>query len=165
MAKHNFKALQTFRAWSKENNEWMYGSYIKSYEDLIVEDNQIIVYKDLFGNEIVDYSDFFVVEKESIGIYTGKNDATKWEDRPEWLKHILKEDWTGVPIFAGLPEDGNIGGDKVSDGHGNSGYVVFDDEMMPCIDFTDVELVSLYDSNSWSEVIGTAYEQHLKETK
>ena len=161
MAKHNFKALQTFRGWSKDYSKWFFG--------YLVHDNDKGDMKIFMLNE--PYNRFAVVEKESIGIYTGKDDATIWEDRPDWLKHIPKEDWTGVPIFAGLPEDGNIGRDIVLDGS----YKLWGDDSKyeQTISFgnlSDVDYPIQCDGfitsvHSGIKVIGTQYEQHLKETK
>ena len=160
MAGHGFKALQTFRGWSKENNEWMYGCLIEIH----IPKNRTYISNDKFERICV---------KESIGIYTGKDDSTKWEDRPDWLKHIPKEYWTGVPIFAVLPEDGNIGGDMleaqlygISKGKVWSGCPYLKkDEMQFWLKFKDVELPYQHHILRDMVVIGTQYEQHLKEKK
>ena len=162
MAGHGFKALQTFRGWSEEYNRWRFGYLLPSLS------NDMYIFPHIDGMRLSKTK----VVPESIGIYIGKDDNTKWEDRPDWLKHIPKEDWTGVPIFAWLPEDGNIGGDIVKceyyyigilrygeyphDGHAyeendSSGFFV---------DFAfDIKRHGAF------EIIGTQYEQYLKEKK
>ena len=182
MAGHNFKALQTFRAWSETRQSFIYGYHCNICgQDYIITDGMIlyaVVVKTSHRDKTkpfelcekkedhiaIDHNEMISVVKESIGIYIGKDDATKWEDRQDWLKHIPKEDWTGVPIFAGLPEDGNIGGDVVEFEDGSNGYLKWN-ELHPMLELITKKTVGLF-HESFKVVVSTSqYEQHLKETK
>ena len=160
MAGHGFKALQTFRGWSKEKNDFVYGSLISN--PYWPSFPQIIEFCDDGVGEHTFYAD-----PKSIGIYTGKDDATRWEDRPDWLKRISKEDWTGVPIFAGLPEDGNIGGDNVIFNVIQEDEKIIGEFVHKACNYFIHANGKMYYANSAKniEVIGTAYEQHLEEKK
>ena len=151
--KHNFKALQTFRGWSHKDEKFVFGTFdrIGHYYDIIESETRI------------NHSCY----PESIGIYTGKDDATKWEDRPEWLENITKEDWTGVPIFAGLPEDGNMGWDRIkwSVSHWNSGGAWSAKVEEVKFKYNETLSTQGFFIPQQCEVIGTAYEQHLKDTQ
>jgi len=142
--KHNFKALQTFRGWSKSLGCWRYGFFWQDYSS--------------YNKDYL--IDVDVVEKESIGIYTGKDDKY------------------GTPIFAGLPEDVNIGGDALYDDGLFLGYARYDDGKSifgGSFYLADEEGYSTheafedeYESCEWHvsvEVSGTQYEQHVKDTQ
>lgn len=153
MAGHNFKALQTFRAWSETLNTYVFGS--------LINNRFILIEKTVDGiDDWIEDCDFYEVAPESIGIFTGKDDKN------------------GTPIFAGLPEDGNIGCDALYDDGLFLGYARYDDgKSIFSGSFyladeegysTDEAFEDEYKSCEWHasvEVDGTQYEQHLKETK
>jgi len=90
--------------------------------------------------EIFDGVFHYEVAPESVGVYTGKDDKD------------------GTPIFAGLPEDGNIGGDVVES-------TLFSGlKLKNNVVFSNLKFYP-YGAYKIIEVIGTQYEQHLKETK
>lgn len=86
---------------------------------------------------------------ESIGIYTGKDDKN------------------GTPIFAGLPEDGNIGGDKLKTGHRIDGYFegIAKYDTFGFVGYRNGKAQHIGFASTDLEVNGTQYEQHLKENK
>ena len=138
MNKHNFKALQTFRGWNEDKGEWVYGQYAScnlTHVSYIINDTC------LSAGGLVS-KQWVRVPKKSIGIYTGKDDKN------------------GTPIFAGLPEDGNIGGDKLKDIYGE-GIIAYCHYCDSRFEINDEMLTSF---SNWI-VIGTQYEQQLKETK
>ena len=146
MAGHNFKALQTFRGFDSDSKKLVYGW---------LEPNASPSMPAIHVNSL--YS--ILVPKKSIGIYTGRDDKN------------------GTPIFAGLPEDGNIGSDEIKCMHYNgisnspyTGKVKFHkhtNSFYLDLKFTeDTEGPAIMmNTAQYLEVIGTAYEQHLKDTK
>lgn len=149
MSKHNFKALQTFRGWSIVDDKFVYGSYIDGF----ILEHYLIGTQSINGRE---HKTFYThnVKKESIGIYTGKDDKN------------------GMPIFAGLPEDGNIGCDIVTM-YFDSTYKAWEYSVKH--KGTKVITVpkvggplgnrDLFPMLGKLEVIGTEYERYIKETK
>lgn len=167
MAGHNFKALQTFRAWSEARQSFVYGYHCNiSGQDYIITDYMTldaVVVKTAYRDKTqpftlhekkedriaIDHNEMIAVVKESIGIFTGKNDKN------------------GTPIFAGLPEDGNIGGDNVSfNVIQEDGKIIGEFSYTACNYFIHANGKMYYANSAKNiEVIGSAYEQYLKETK
>ena len=139
MSKHNFKALQTFRGWGGDTYGYVYG-YLS---------------ENAFGKVIVSrfeaHKEEFLIPEESIGIYTGKDDKN------------------GTPIFAGLPEEGNIGWDiLLNNNRGTSYPIEFNGQsFVRYWEFSKskVTIIDDFIRRNKIEVIGTQYEQYLKETK
>ncbi len=93
-----------FRGKRSEDGEWMYGYLIG---------NSVIV------GEVVDFDDDYVatefhymVDYETVGMFTGMYDNTKWENAPEYHKVYAynlseingtkpKDEWKGIMIFEG----------------------------------------------------------------
>jgi len=159
---HNFKALTTFRGWSDMRQSFVYGYHCNiSGQDYIITDGMTldaVVVKTLLRGRAqhftvlekkedriaINHDEMISVVKESIGIYTGRDDKN------------------GTPIFAGLPEDGNIGGDTVNSAESNMNVVFYNGKFMLKRNEFMTHIVGY---NIVIEVIGTAYEQHLKEKK
>jgi len=137
--KHNYKPLTTFRGWSEEQNGWVYGDLFHHAFDVAIQP--------------LHSPNYFNVNKDSIGIYTGRDDAN------------------GTPIFCGV--DGALyGGDilKTKFEDDESDFIVVFEDMSfrkkykewdetlkkPILNELEISILGL-------TVFRSQYEQHLKE--
>jgi len=139
--KYNYKPLTTFRGWGLNHNQWIYGGLVTNGNETFIIDS-FNPYGGGFNGDKVD--------KDSIGIYTGRGDEN------------------GTPIFCGV--DGALyGGDIVRQEFLDT---IFSDPIISigCVAYGDSAFFQIDELNqttnpimSTSIVTSTQYEQHLKE--
>lgn len=172
MMQHDFIPLVTFRGWSAINNCFVFGYHCNiSRQDYIITDGMTldsVVSVESYRDKIqpfalhekkqdriaIDHNEMIAVEKDSLGIFTGKHDKTKWEDRPKEYINIPEHGWKGIPIFCGVA-GAKYGSDILDFYYGEL-------PVKRTVSFYHGKFAPLYNAND--KVVATSqYEQHLKE--
>lgn len=93
-----------FRGKRSDNGEWIYG--------YLIGNNVIVGEIVLFEDEFFSTEFWYKVDPETVGMFTGMYDNTKWENAPEYHKVYAynlseingtkpKDEWKGIMIFEG----------------------------------------------------------------